>query len=85
MRKTLAALVAGIVLGTTGTGIAATQVYWHQDGRDYSCEGVANGVICKSGGYRVGVTRSFVFVQKNGTKQTYACTKWQSFGACVSS
>lgn len=84
MKKTIAALIAGIMLGVSGTAVAASQIYWHQDGSGYSCEGVTSGVICAAGGYRVGVTPTYVFIQKKGTKQTYACRKWSSFNVCTS-
>lgn len=85
MRRIAAALLVGLVLGITSTAAAGVSIYWQRGGNDYVCEGVATGVICKSGGYSVGITRSFVYVQKlSGRKSTFGCRKWSSWASCVS-
>jgi hypothetical protein len=78
--KVLAALLAGLALGTTGTALAA-QSYWQQRGPDYVCRGVTAGVICRSGGSEVGITHDYLYVAR-GT-QMYACHKCQAFERCA--
>lgn len=44
MKKILAALIAGIVFGSTG--LALGQGYWAERGRTYSCKGYSQAVFC---------------------------------------
>lgn len=83
MRRTIAALIAGIVLGTCTTAVAATSLYWAKSGSGYACEGIGNGVTCNAGLYQVGVTPDFVFIQKRTTKQTFGCRKYGRWAGCV--
>lgn len=87
MRKMIAGILAGLVLGTTGTAVAAQQYgYWHNSGNDYKCQGYSKGVYCNSGGYQVGVTTDYVFLKKGtGTPRdatTVGCEKWKSWASC---
>lgn len=83
MKHTIAALIAGLVLGISGTAVAATAVYWEKSGNGYHCQGINSGVSCDSGGYQVGVTKDFVYVQRKGSKETFGCRKWSRYSACV--
>jgi hypothetical protein len=87
MKKLIAGVVAGLVLGVTGTGIAATQGgYWSEGGTGYKCEGIAAGVTCKSGGYEFGATKSFVYIAKTGQKKLlFGCRKYDGWDSCVNS
>lgn len=69
MKRTIAALIAGIMLGTTGLAAGAVMSgYWKQSGNFYSCQGVANGVLCKerNGLYGVSITPSYVAITRRG-------------------
>jgi hypothetical protein len=73
------ALVAAVAAGAAG------QRYWSQRGNDYRCEGTGTGVICKSGGFEVGITRAFLYIRKQGnvnTAPTFGCEKWTSWREC---
>jgi hypothetical protein len=83
MRRTIAALIAGLVLGITGTAVAAGG-YWAEGGSGYKCEGITSGVSCNSGLYQVGITRDYVYVQKRRTKETFGCGKYDRWVSCVS-
>jgi hypothetical protein len=91
MKKLIAGLVAGIVLGSTSVGIAATTSYWDGHGAGYKCEGTATGAICQHTRYgtKYGVLvqgkQMAVFVGKNSPifscmqgKGVYACTDFRS-------
>lgn len=84
MRRTIAALIAGLVLGITGTAVAAQNYYWSEKGTGYKCEGITGGVHCNAGNYQVGVTRDFVYVQNRYTKETFGCRKRARWSTCVS-
>jgi hypothetical protein len=47
MKSKIALLLAGVVLGSVGTGLAATKLYWSQAHGPYSCEGDGSFVNCK--------------------------------------
>lgn len=85
MKKTLAALVAGLVLGGTGTAIAGTSLYWERSGNDYHCEGIATGFRCSSGGFKVGTTKDFLYISRGSARNgpVFACQKWKSWTACI--
>jgi hypothetical protein len=87
MRKLIAGLVAGLVLGTAGTAIGAvTGGYWAQPNGLYSCSGISTYAVCKSGGFSVGVTDEFVFVQKGkpgGHGPLFTCNRWSSWASCL--
>lgn len=84
MRRTVAALIAGLLLGITGTAAAGAKYYWSEGGSGYKCQGVTTGVVCKSGGFSIGITRTFLYVQKGSgdSAPTYACRKWSSWSGC---
>lgn len=79
--RTIAAFVAGVVLAVCGTAVAQSG-YWQQDGPFYSCDGISVGVQCKSGGYLVGVTKGYVFIQHIRTGNTYGCPRWRAYRYC---
>jgi hypothetical protein len=66
MKRIIVSLLAGVALGTTGVGLAASQNYWQQSGRTYRCQGSADSVFCKETnwrtGYEVGIFPSRVVV-----------------------
>jgi hypothetical protein len=45
MKKVIAALIAGLTLGTAGTAIGA-QSYWRPMNRDIECQATKNSVVC---------------------------------------
>jgi hypothetical protein len=83
MKRTIAALIAGLVLGISGTAVAATAVYWEKNGNGYRCQGISSGVTCNAGYYQIGVTRDYVYVQRRSTEQTFGCRKYGSWTTCV--
>ena len=79
----LAALIAA--LSITATASAVGYRYWTQRGNDYRCEGTNGGVICKSGGFEVGVTQDFLYIRKQGnvnTAPTFGCEKYTPWREC---
>lgn len=62
MKKLIAGLISGIVLGASGVGLAAGG-YWSGNGTGYKCEGYYGAAICNQSGYG---TRYSVMV-KSGT------------------
>lgn len=77
MRRLLAGLIAGLMLGATGVAGAATAVgYWTQGGTSYSCSGVSSGVICKEkyGRYKISITPTFVGISY-GAKAYLGCER----------
>jgi len=79
MKKVIAGLVAGLVLGSVSTAGAATNwTYWVRGGASYTCTGIETGVICKekpwSGVYRVSITPSFVGIFR-GSHAVYGCDR----------
>jgi len=89
MKRTIAGLVAGLVLGTAATAGAVTvgSSYWNEDGADYSCQGVGAGMDCKAGMYEIGITRSFLYLQPRSHpgKKVFFCRKWGSWSQCIKS
>lgn len=82
-KQTVAALVAGVILGTTGTGVAA-QSYWSERGTGYRCEGIDSGMACHSSGFQIGITPDFLYIKKGkgSTGPTFGCRKWSSWSSC---
>ena len=78
MKRTVASLIAGIVIGSTGVGIASTQDYWKQGGRTFSCSGDAVSVFCKETNwrtnYKVAIFPSLVTVS-HGSKVVFGCKR----------
>jgi hypothetical protein len=63
MKKAIAGLIAGFVLGTASVGVAATQSLWERGGNGYKCWGVSSGAICNQTGS--GVTWSTMIDKKS--------------------
>ena len=85
MRRIVAALLAGIVIGSVGMASAAPQ--WRSGGRTYSCLGSNVSVFCKETNYRlnyeVAIFPSLVTVSY-GSKIIYSCKrKSQPQGNCI--
>lgn len=76
MRKVIASLVAGFILGTTATAGAVVSAYWEGDGNRYHCDGVTSGVICidRKGGYQIGMTKGYVYLAY-GKNNLAACER----------
>jgi hypothetical protein len=79
MKAKLAMLLAGIVLGSTGFGYAASQSFWHESQGPYACEGTDANVICSMNGsaWRVTIGRlvgekEFMIMYRNG-RPFFAC------------
>jgi len=60
-------VVVGALLGSTGTGVAATTYYWHKESGLYRCEGVEKFVNCKLTG-----TGIEMIVSRPGDSADYA-------------
>jgi hypothetical protein len=74
VKRVISALIAGVILGSTGVGVAASQWSHHQFGvwckSDYSSQGVA--CVKETGtGYGIGITRNFVMVMNNRGKTVF--------------
>lgn len=78
MRKVIAGLVAGLVLGVTGTAGATLTNYWEGQGNTYTCEGVETGMHCKErsgyGLYNIWITPKYVDISR-GKKIVYGCKR----------
>jgi hypothetical protein len=81
MKKIIAALIAGIVLGTAGVGIAATSGYWTGNGVGYRCEGTSSGAICDQTGYTTLVKGNSITIFK-GEDPIFTCNRGRSIKAC---
>lgn len=66
MKKTIAALVSGLILGSAG--VAAASGYWTESFAGYTCEGVSSGARCidKRGQYRVAILPSGITIYTGG-------------------
>lgn len=88
MRNTIAALLAGIVLGSTGMGAAAGTVYWLRGGNTYRCEGVSAGVMCQENNhfpaYKIYFTPSYASATY-GKRAIFGCKRGRapSQSTCV--
>ena len=87
MRRVIAGVIAGLVLGTTGTAIGAVALkpYWSESGNAYTCQGTNTGMLCKSAGFRFGVTKDYVFMSKgykSAKGPVFACPQWGTWAEC---
>jgi hypothetical protein len=87
MKKWLIGLLCGVVLGSTGTAgaVVVQKAYWAESGADYSCAGTGSGMLCKSSGFRYGVTKDFIFISKGyktAKGPVFACPKWERWQDC---
>lgn len=79
MKRTIAAIIAGLLIGTTGTAIAATTSgFWQQSGNSYSCQGSPRSVSCKETGwktnYSIAFTPNYVIVSF-GSRVIFGCDR----------
>lgn len=81
MKKIIASIIAGIVLGSTSVGIAASQNYWKNGGKTYTCTGSTVSVFCKETnwktGYEVAIMPSRIAVYF-GSNPVFACNRKQT-------
>jgi len=71
MKKLIAGLVAGLILGSASVAGATTSwTYWVRGGSSYTCTGIDSGVLCKerswSGLYGVSITKDYVGITRRG-------------------
>jgi hypothetical protein len=70
MKSRLAAVLVGVVLGTTGTALAGTTYYWEERGNTYRCQGSERSVFCKETiwqrNYEVSIIPGWVSVAYGG-------------------
>lgn len=82
MKRTIAGLIAGLVLGVAGTAGAMTSAYWEGKGPTYTCSGVSSGASCheRYGQYGIYITRDFVAITRGKKdKAVYGCRRgWAS-------
>jgi hypothetical protein len=84
MKKLVAGLMIGLVLGVSSTAaIAASTVYWKRGGGSYSCEGTYTGVICKETNYQpaysVAIVRGNIIAAYRG-RVIFGCDRGYSPG-----
>jgi hypothetical protein len=85
LKRTLAALIAGIVLGSAG--VASAIGYWSKSSPGiYSCQGSASGLICKTQSYRprysVLIQRRHIALYFNGSV-IFGCDPAYASGSCT--
>lgn len=77
--KVVTAFVAGFLLATTGTALAA-KTYWTENGNFYKCEGIRSSVSChetdyyRSQQYEVAIIPSDIVVSYGG-RVIYGCNR----------
>jgi hypothetical protein len=84
MRKLIAGLVSGLLLGSVGVATASS--YWKEGGTGYTCSGIANGAICHQDGYwRYGVlvTHKNIVIFRGRNTPLMACYRDRSSDGCV--
>ena len=84
MRRVIAALIAGLVLGATGVAGATVNSYWEGRGAKYHCEGETSGVKCvHNSGYVIWFTPGFAAINK-GRKPVAYCVLREPTSSCWS-
>lgn len=86
MKRTIAGLIAGLVLGSAGTVVAASQAWSKRSAGVYSCSGYSQAVHCKSDSYipryKVSIIQNLVIVSFGGS-EIFSCYTSRRPGACA--
>jgi hypothetical protein len=73
MKRAIAGLIAGLVLGTAGVGAAASNGYWQHKTDGVCCKNSGGTIACvpMSGeGYGIGISRDAVMVMRASDSKT---------------
>jgi hypothetical protein len=78
VKKFVAGILAGVVLASTGIGVAASQYVWAKRYAGVWCAAEKGNVLCvkQTGtGYAIGINRDFVAIFKAGSTKPVT-VKW---------
>lgn len=71
MKRTIAALVGGLVLGTAGTAVAASQMHVIYDRNGITCGYSGTVVACAGSGYTIGMSPNVVMVKTRSGRTVF--------------
>ena len=73
MKRAIACLIAGVVLGSTSVGVAATSGYWSHKQDGVWCKNSGGNIACipmSGDGFGVGISRDSVLVMNLDNSKT---------------